>query len=327
MPKAPTMQKTSAIRVKESLGSREREVVVQRLKKLVALEKERIPLSEEIVQLSFSYSQLAVYSNCPLQYYFMYILGLPRPEELFQDALSLPQKELSSGLNIQGLSYGTLVHKVLSQFHRSPPPASPDERWQKLKAIMQTLLPEKGAGKHFPVQVEKVLQAYAYHPYSEIHPAFIDREFNLKLCSGKDSHINLSGFIDRIDKVDSTWKIIDYKTDAELAPHKIETYRFQLLSYLLAVNRGALLPHITLEDRIEVEILHVQKGEVVPLAYAESDVLDMEKKIIQLAHRIIARDFAIREEHKERDCRSCSFGGDVGFCPYNRCKDEIGKTS
>jgi DNA helicase-2/ATP-dependent DNA helicase PcrA len=327
MPEAPTIQKTSGIKAKGPLDSREREVVVQRLKKLVALEKERIPLSEEIVQLSFSYSQLAVYSNCPLQYYFIYILRLPRPEELFQDALSPPQQELSSGLNIQGLSYGTLMHKVLSQFHRSPPPVSPEERWQKLKETMQTLLLEKGIGKRFPAQIEKVLQAYAYHPYSEIHPAFIDREFNLKLNMGKDSFINLRGFIDRIDKVDSTWKIIDYKTDAQLTSHKIEMYRFQLLSYLLAINRGALLPHITMKDRVEIEVLHVQKGEVIPLPYADSDVLDTEKNIIQLAHRIIARDFAIREEHKERDCRSCSFGGDVGFCPYNRCKDEIGKTS
>jgi DNA helicase-2/ATP-dependent DNA helicase PcrA len=327
MPEAPAIQKTSVSIAKKPLTEREREIILPRLKKLVALEKGSIPLSEEVSQLSLSYSQLAVYLNCPLQYYFVYILKLPRPEELFQETPSLTQKDLYGGLNIQGLSYGSLIHRVLSWFHRSPSLAAPEERLHRLREIMKMLLAEKDKGKHFPAPVDKVLRVYAYHPYSEIHPAYIDREFNLKLGMPGGAYINLGGFIDRIDKINSTWKIIDYKTDAELTPGKLEAYRFQLLSYLLAFNRGALLPHIRLEDAVEIEILHVQKGEVIPLPYSDSDLSDTEKKIIRLAHRIITRDFAIKEEHKNRDCRSCSFGGDVGFCPYNRCKIEKGEES
>lgn len=71
----------------------------------------------------WSYSQLNTYLRCPLQYYFQYIIGLPRP--------FVPT----------GLALGSSIHSALAYYHShlqagSPVPA--DEVYQSFRDAWQT---------------------------------------------------------------------------------------------------------------------------------------------------------------------------------------------
>lgn len=307
---------------KKPLENGERELILKRLDKLVGLELSTPypPLLPS--QLRLSYSQLVVYMHCPLQYYFMYVLGIPRPDEQLEGGIIPFQENRYGDLNIKGLSWGILVHKALSQFHRTPPLPAFEERLQRLKEIFRLLLSDEGRERRFSTKIDRILEKYASHPYSEIEPAYIDREFNLKLELQEGARINLRGFIDRIDRCDTGWKIIDYKTDAKITEHKMESWQFQLLTYLLALRRGALQPEIKPEDKFEIEILQMQKGKIISFSSTEYELHSAEKKITHIAEKIASSQFNLTEEHKERDCRSCYFGGDFGFCPHNRYKSE-----
>jgi len=321
MSEEPTIAEPVAEDGRKLLGDEERKIILKRLDGLVALELGTSSLAVFPTQIKLSYSQLAVYIHCPLQYYFMYILGIPRPQEQLEKGMIPFQENRYDDLNIYGLSWGILFHRTLSEYHRTTPPSSAEDRLQRLKGIFKLLISDKRMSRKSLAQAERILDKYAYHPCSQIKPAYIDQEFNLKMKLSESSKINFRGFIDRIDRCDTGWKIIDYKTDAKITSDKLKTYRFQLLIYLLAMRQGALLPEIKPEDDMELEIFPLQKGNIIQFPYSEDDLRSTEEKVIQTAERIASNQFKITEEHSERDCQSCSFGGDFGFCPKNRCKN------
>jgi len=104
----------------------------------------------------WSYSQLSTYLRCPLQYFFQYVLGLPRPT-------------VSSNLVL-----GSAVHEALAAYHRSIQASKPCDKETVLGTFLKTWIEREAREKIvYPAGEQKddlmelagsLIQAYLNEP-------------------------------------------------------------------------------------------------------------------------------------------------------------------
>ena len=141
-----------------------------------------------------SYSQIDTYLTCPLKYKYRYILQIPTKPH-------------------HALTYGTTVHATLRDFHfLQLKGKNPDLK--TLLEMFTTRFDETGYDsqahkkERFKQGKETLKKYFTNHKESfKGKPVFLEKKFYLKLGS-----IPLFGRIDRIDKVNGKYELIDYKT-------------------------------------------------------------------------------------------------------------------
>jgi len=170
-----------------------------------------------------SYSQISLYQSCPLCYKLQYIDGLkPRDKWYF--------------------SFGRTMHMCAEYFFkvRVPPPPSLEEL---LQFYEQNWLSEG----YESVEEEARYRAYGREilaEFWEIHqagfrmPIAVERLFHIDI-----EGVKLTGYIDRVDKLDSgRLSIVDYKTNKELFTTEDLEKDLQLTLYQLAAEQTWQLP-------------------------------------------------------------------------------------
>lgn len=176
---------------------------------------------KEKLQKSLSPTALSTYLNCPLDFYFRYILGLQESDEIDEDI----------GADV----IGNIIHKVLEALYKPFVGSSPDFTviWSKLDDELKGVIADEMKNRwintgmnRMQIQIIETL----LEKFLKLDESFIDdqinsgkrfkivkveepltRKFNFTL-QGEDIEVNLRGFADRIDSVDGKLRIIDYKT-------------------------------------------------------------------------------------------------------------------
>lgn len=202
------------------------------------------------IKRNLSYSHISSYLNCPYQFYFKYILGVP-------------------GLESQAKSFGLTVHNTLREFY---------ERLRKFKQGFEGIRDEpskkdlleiyeqkwQSAGYETKKQEEqrfksgkKSLEEYYDKFYNgEENPIWLEENFRVNL-----GDFWLRGVVDRLDRTDKGLEVIDYKTGK--VPSDIHRLKkdLQPALYLLAVEKilgeqveKASLLYIEGPEKLEIKI-------------------------------------------------------------------------
>jgi len=257
----------------------------------IMAEKMKLSLTEKVkaryLPDHFSFSQLAAFEKCPLQYKFAFIIKVPvRGKAVF--------------------SFGHTIHNTLYDFFKlkaksSSAKASEGSFVNLLKIYERNWVDEWYDSKQNKEKYKKlgkeVLERF-YKEYKKDKPVILKTKegpalelpFNLKIGGN-----TIIGKIDRIDDLGSGQvQIIDYKTGTS----KDKPEKEQLLIYQMAASevlglKPKLLSYYYLED-----------GKVVSFLGSENDIANQKAKILEEIEKIKNSEF---EPTPGWQCQYCDF--------------------
>lgn len=295
-----------------------------------------IPKTPEMIEkiIEFSPTSIGTYVKCPLQYYFRYVEGI-RDNKLNEE--------------IQVNVIGSIVHKVLENFYH-----------KFNNGTITSRLFELVYDRHFEQCYQDALEANGFHSglpqtgFNHLSKTVIDNmlanffreekkfikegetgEIRYKLSmidmEKEMSHtfnvdrkdIKLKGFADRIDKVNNTIRIIDYKT-GKVEDHNVKVKADQTDITLMAEKSIQLLVYKYLylmenpelnPDDIEPGIIGFLKlsNGIFSLNTSENQDFNndfrtnCENYFIRFFKEVLSREIPFSQTGKEQNCRFCEF--------------------
>ena len=178
-----------------------------------------IILDIDLSQNIWSASSLKYFLQCKRKYYLKYIANI---------------KEHDISLKPKAYELGNIVHKALELYYKQD-----ILTFEKLKQIFDNI----EVDNTFLILDLEVFKKNLYNFFLHEENLFKQRRSILNLeksFSFKYKNIKLKGTIDRIDKVDNTYEVIDYKTSNSLKVDTKRTYEkssdFQLEFYYIATS-------------------------------------------------------------------------------------------
>ncbi|MDP2944573.1 MAG: UvrD-helicase domain-containing protein [bacterium] len=281
-------------------------------RELTPLEKsapEKYPLPDK-----FSFSQLAAYSTCPLQYKYAFILKIPASTDKaslvfgrvlhntlynfllpFLSERKILQGDLFAGLGAAAgkdapgktganlLSEARLI-ELYAEFWQADGYASKEER-EKYQI--------KGRDS-----LKKFLTAYQAAP-RETEILFLEKRFSFKI--GSDV---IKGAIDRVDKLsDGTLEVIDYKTGKNRAKLEFKDKR-QLILYQL------FLEEFLGEKVSALSYYYLESGEKISFLATAKDITKLRVSVREEIAAIKKRDFTPTPSPM---CQFCDFNSICEF--------------
>ncbi|MBN2884562.1 UvrD-helicase domain-containing protein [Patescibacteria group bacterium] len=260
-------------------------------------------LSVDQLPRKFSFSQLAAYDNCPLQYKFAFILKIPAPEDK------------------PSLIFGRVMHNVFYDFLKpiiSDSQASlfakdkSDKNLLTLKRL-ESLLDRHWVSDGYESSEQRddyynraklALKDYlaAFCPPTQTMPQilFLERKFNFKI--GGET---LKGAIDRVDRVEGGVEVIDYKTGRP--KDKLEWKD----------KRQLILYQLFLEEVLQIKVLslkyyYVEGGSVLAFSPKETEKEKLKLEINKQIKAIKSRNFTPKPSQM---CKFCDFNR---ICEFNQ---------
>ena len=192
--------------------------------------------------MRISYSAFDTYQNCSLKYKFQNIDKLKEPKS--KEAV-----------------FGTLVHSTMKYIH-SPaliPPKLEEalayfsKDWNS--DVFENELEERSA---FSQGVAMIQDYYRKNDPSQSIVVDLESRFAIEIGAEKSTHI-ISGIIDRIDKTEDGYEIIDYKTTKKMPSQEKVDNDLQLSVYLNAFL--ARYPkEIDRLDKVTVSLYYLKHG-------------------------------------------------------------------
>ena len=210
--------------------------------------------------MRISYSAMDTYQSCPLKYKFQEIDHIRTPKSK-EAVFGSTMHETLKFIHTPGILSPTL-DQAMEHFGNSWNPAVFDNPDEERAAFSQGI---------------KIIQQY----YQENNPAnfnIVDLEsrFQIEIGAGDEKHI-VSGIIDRIDKVDGGYEIIDYKTTKKMPSQEKVDNDLQLSVYLKAFL-ASYPKEITNLDKIKVSLYYLKHG----VKLSSTRTLEQLKKSEQL---------------------------------------------
>ena len=169
-----------------------------------------------LVPKMFSFSQLAAFDKCPLQYKYQFLLKIPVPgrpnfsfgktmhsvlEKIMEDISAKqaqPQKTLFATAEPAEPESLVPAWSVIEKFY--------DESWQ------DDWYPSDKIRQSYRDKGREILQRVRKELMEKLpHPLALEKDFRLKLGHYPDQ-VTFIGRIDRLDQVDGGVEIVDYKT-------------------------------------------------------------------------------------------------------------------
>jgi DNA helicase-2/ATP-dependent DNA helicase PcrA len=237
-----------------------------------------------------------VYEDCPLRYAYQYAIGV-------------------RGDGTVASELGTLVHDVLAKF--LDPAATHTRDATTLRALAEQLWTDDIA--RFRPQVEEARRAYFqmldgwWEAEGASPPEVLAVEHEFEIAVGP--HV-VKGQIDRIDRVPGGIRIVDYKTGKREPAAKEMPDNLQLAVYHLAATRDPAIAawgEVVQLDLVFVRSMNVRSQDITPDHAART-----EERVLALADRILAEDFA---PSPQASCRYCDFHR---LCPLQPEGREVG---
>ncbi|MFZ2153913.1 MAG: PD-(D/E)XK nuclease family protein [Candidatus Moraniibacteriota bacterium] len=246
--------------------------------------------------MRISYSALNSYQICPLKYKFQYI-----------DKIRTPKSKEAV--------FGTLIHSTLNFVH-TPGILSPtmeqaldhfSKNWSS--SVFENELEERAA---FSQGVEIIRRYYNDNDISRINIVALESAFQIKL----GDHV-VSGIIDRIDRTEDGYEIVDYKTAKKMPSQEKVDNDVQLTIYLQAFL-GRYPEERKNLDKLKVSLYFVKHGAKLTSTRTEEDLKKIEEKFLEVIAKIEESKF---EAMVNPLCDWCDF---QNLCPMwkHKFKDE-----
>ncbi|HEX8974859.1 MAG TPA: PD-(D/E)XK nuclease family protein [Patescibacteria group bacterium] len=192
--------------------------------------------------MRISYSALDTYQNCSLKYKYQNIDKIKEPKS--KEAV-----------------FGTLVHGTMKFIHTPSllPPKLEDaldyfsRNWNS--DVFEDELEERNA---FSMGVAMIQDYYKKNNPADSNIVDLESRFAIEIGEDKNKHI-ISGIIDRIDKTEDGYEIIDYKTTKKMPSQEKVDNDLQLSVYLNAFlsRYPKEIEHL---DKITVSLYYLKHG-------------------------------------------------------------------
>jgi DNA helicase-2/ATP-dependent DNA helicase PcrA len=242
--------------------------------------------------LILSYSAIAAYRDCPRQYWYRYEQRLP---------------VVQSAEAVQGV----ILHEVLRRAGEARKGGK-----EVTEAVMRSLHGEVWSSTAFPDprraptfkrNGEEQLVAFRKRGGFDSRPEYLEQPFTAALDGW-----TLRGVIDRIDRTDGGWRIIDYKSGRPVARGRrdlqVALYALGAASALhleprgRAAGSGSARP---VPPQIDLEVVYLASGETLRLERPDSLMAEAQKQGGEVAAGARAGRFEARPER--RRCRLCPY--------------------
>jgi putative RecB family exonuclease len=219
--------------------------------------------------MRISYSALNSYQICPLKYKFQYI-----------DKIRTPKSKEAV--------FGTLIHSTLNFIH-TPAILAPSmeqaldhfsKNWNG--DVFENELEERAA---FSQGVEIIRRYYNDNDISRVNIVALESPFQIKL----GDHV-VSGIIDRIDRTEDGYEIIDYKTAKKMPSQEKVDHDVQLTIYLQAFLDRYPEERKNL-DKLKVSLYFVKHGAKLTSTRTEEDLKNIENKFLEVIAKIGESEF------------------------------------
>ncbi len=228
--------------------------------------------------MQLSFSSLDTFRNCPLKYKYQEIDKIrtsSSPEAVF----------------------GTIIHSTLKYIHEGKGSfVFPTEK-EALEFFSSCW---KGEGFRDEIEERsafaqgiKIIQEY----YKKNNPAetkivALESNFAIKLEDEKENETHIiSGIIDRIDKIDEGFEIIDYKTSKKLPSQLSVNENLQLLIYLLAFLKRYPDQENNL-SKIKLSLYYLRHGTKLSTFKTVKELEEEKNQILEVIREIKVSDFA-----------------------------------
>lgn len=223
-----------------------------------------------------SYSAIAAYRECPRQYWYRYEQRLP----VVQSAEAV---------------HGVILHEVLRRAGEAR------QRGEEVTAALLGSLYEQVWGvTDFPDQRRAPtfkrngavqLEAYRKGGGFDSRPEYLEQPFTASLDGW-----TLRGVIDRVDRADDGWRILDYKSGRPLAKGRRD---LQVALYATGAATALRL------EPSQLEVVYLASGETLTLERPGALVIEAQKQGAEVAEGVKAGKFEARPER--RRCRLCPY--------------------
>jgi len=227
-------------------------------------------------ELVLSYSAIQSYRDCPRQFWFRYQQRLPA---------------VQSAEAVQG----TILHEVLRRAgeERRAGDAITPERLQAMHSEVWEgfSFPDPRRAATFRRLGVDQLEAFRARGGFERTPDLLEREFSAAVDG-----FTLHGVIDRVDRTDDGWLIIDYKSGRPLTRARRD---LQVALYALGASTALSL------DPIELEVVYLAEGSAIRLEGVPKLQDEARTIAIEVAEKIRAGHFDPQPER--RKCRLCPY--------------------
>ncbi len=289
--------------LREGLGSPAPSPLARRHILLASKANKRIPA--KFLPKHFSYSQLAAFEKCPLQYKFGFILKVPvRGKAMFSFGKTMHNtlyKFLKEANESSILNQASLFEKK-SEIRN--PRSETNPNFQNLEEIYEKSwidewYPDKKNKEEYRKKGREILKDF-YEDFKKNPPKILkinnslalELPFNLKI-----GEHTLFGVIDRIDQTSEGVKIIDYKTGQSKDKLDFEN-KEQLLIYQIAAEEV-----LGLKPK-ELVYYYLEGNKKVSFLGTEPEIKNQKEKIIQEIEKIENSEF---EPTPGWQCQYCDF--------------------
>jgi RecB family exonuclease len=191
--------------------------------------------------------------------------------------------------------HGVILHEVLRQAGDLRKQGKSVTR-TRLRSILDavwnaTSFPDPRRAPAFRRNGAAELEAYRARGGLDDIPAYLEQPFDVSVDGWK-----LRGVIDRIDRTDAGWRIIDYKSGRPIARRRRD---LQVALYALGAGSALSLAPV------ELEVVYLASGESVRVEKVESLVREAEAEGAEVAAGI--RSGAFEPKPERRRCRLCPY--------------------
>ena len=227
-------------------------------------------------EVVLSYSSIAVYRDCPRQYWFRHVQRLPAAQsaEAVHGVIQHEVLRLAGEVRRGG---SKVTARALKSIH--------DEVWR------ETAFPDQRRAGTFKRIGAVQLEAYRSHGGFDVPPEFLEQPFSASVDGW-----TLRGVIDRIDRTESGWRIVDYKSGRPLTRRRRD---LQVALYALGASNALQL------DALELEVVYLSTGESVKIERVTDLVMEATSQAAEVADGVRHGRFEARPER--RRCRLCPY--------------------
>lgn len=220
-----------------------------------------------------SFSSLDTFRTCPLKYKLQEI-----------DKIKTPKSPEAV--------FGTLIHSTLRFIHDGNF-ILPTQK-QALEHFTSNWNPEVFSDEFqermaFAKGIKMIQDYYKKNDPAKITVVDLESRFSIELEGENENHI-ISGFIDRIDKTENGYEIIDYKTSRKLPSQDMVDNNMQLSIYLLAILKR--YPDLANKiENVKLSLYFLQHGQKLSTILDKKMLLAQKGQILDIISQIGKSDF------------------------------------
>jgi DNA helicase II / ATP-dependent DNA helicase PcrA len=227
-------------------------------------------------EVVLSYSAIAAYRDCPRQYWYRQEQRLPAVQSA-EAAHGVIQHEVLRQAGEARKTGREVTARTLKSIH--------EEVWR------QSTFPDLRRAPTFKRIGAAQLEAYRGRGGFDVPPEFLEQPFSAAVDGW-----TLRGVIDRIDRTESGWRIVDYKSGRPLTRSRRD---LQVALYALGASSALQL------DALELEVVYLATGESVKVEKVKELVTEATSQAAKVAEGVREGRFDARPER--RRCRLCPY--------------------